>query len=261
MVAVPAVALLIIGWTTYPRWLADQALELIQRPDVPSHRIALVTALWADQMRARAVRDTTYTRDVLHEVIQTVEQTGRFPALDTLGIAFGPDGEELAGISKDIVLIVPSSTAQGFSPEGKADAGDYSSVAFRPEKSGLAVGTRAGKLLVWDNPASGPREIQNAHSQTVTCVAYSPKGNLLATGSEDTTILVRDADTRKIKLGPLKANGRINRIAFSPDGKYLAAATSGEYRGLGQSGVRTAKLSGGRHGKPGSEISAATNAP
>ncbi len=155
-----------------------------------------------------------------------------------LGVAFSPDGKQLAAVQPDGAVYLWDLPAKSFiSALSLADLADLGSggvrsLAFSPDGKLLAIVGVNGAVRLW-NPATGqptsipfPASIRSGGG--VNGVAFSPDSKLLATADIDGTVRLWNPATGQPASAPISADtgpgGGVNGVAFSPDGKNLATA-------------------------------------
>src|SRR5439155_10308828 len=114
------------------------------------------------------------------------------------GVAFSPDGEQIASASTDgfvklwrvqtseVLLTVPRSWSDDNVPCGTV-------LAFRPDGQQLATAGgnydfTPGDIQLWDIRSGKEVFTLRGHTALVTCVAFSPDGQRLVSGSNDHTV-------------------------------------------------------------------------
>jgi WD40 repeat protein/serine/threonine protein kinase/DNA-binding XRE family transcriptional regulator len=140
------------------------------------------------------------------------------------GIAFSPDGKQLATLDTAQVVVWDATTGQRlFSLPGKSIGQSINHIRFSPDGQRLAVANMDGVPKVWD--LATQTEVISLTGHTAICdgIAYSPDGTRLATGSEDGVVKIWDTNNDEI-LFTFEPGGVIHSVAFSPDGTRLAAA-------------------------------------
>jgi eukaryotic-like serine/threonine-protein kinase len=127
------------------------------------------------------------------------------------GLAFSPDGDELAAATNSGTVWRVNTTTLEANPVGRhADAAI--AVAWGPS---LASGSRSHDMIIWTEPPA-----LRFHSHEVRAVAWSPDG-VLASGDRDGRLYLWK-DGREVSRfdGP----GVVRHLTFSPDGRWLAAS-------------------------------------
>jgi len=202
-------------------------------------QIALARQLAAQAELVRRQRAYLLVRSVL----LAVESLRRFPTLEgdqalryglallprpmarmqhggwVYSVAFSPDGNWLAGGSKDgTARIWEVATGQSYIIQHE---GPVVAVVFSPNGRWLATGSSDGTASVW----SGRWKVASMwHKGPVRAIAFSPDGKWLATGSEDGTAQVWDAATGQ-RVACMQHEGTVRAVAFSPDGWWLATGS------------------------------------
>jgi len=140
------------------------------------------------------------------------------------GVAFSPDGAQMASASDDGTVRVwdVASGAELLVMEHP----DYvNSVAYHPDGTVLASACDDGIVRVWDAAAGIERLAVEAHDGYVYNVTFSPDGTRLASSSSDMLVKVWDAATGDA-LATLEGHtSPVRGEAFSPDGTRLATAS------------------------------------
>jgi WD40 repeat protein/transcriptional regulator with XRE-family HTH domain len=141
-----------------------------------------------------------------------------------MGLAFSPDGTQLASVSMDgtvkIWSLLPGAETVAVS---SAPASFGTRVAFSSNGTMFATNGGDGSATLWDAQTGESRLTLQGHSMEVLSVAFSADGTHFATGSLDGTAILWDTATGK-KLFTLTAheNG-VRDLAFSLDGNLLAS--------------------------------------
>ena len=142
-----------------------------------------------------------------------------------MGLAFNPDGKQLASASLDGTVKVWSLLNGA---ETVVVAGPVASfgtrVAFSPDGSVFATNGGDGSVTLWDAKSGEARRILQGHSMEVLSLAFSPGGVRLASGSLDGTAILWDTATgKKLLTLDAHANG-VRDLAFSLNGDLLASS-------------------------------------
>src|SRR6202012_2993514 len=188
------------------------------------------------------------------------------PAGSVSGVAFSPDGSELAASSKDYKVWLWRVKPGRAVPDGTLTGAVnwVNTLAFSPDGRSLAAGTSGAKVLIW---SLATRQVTAGlpHPQPVTSVtwdgldriaaagadgtvslwalpsavlaigsaptqlAYAPGGGTLAVGGDGSVQLWDTASHTLLASRPLPATTYANATTFSPakaDGKLLAVAVS-----------------------------------
>jgi eukaryotic-like serine/threonine-protein kinase len=143
------------------------------------------------------------------------------------GIAFSPDGRQLASAGNDLVKVWDFADGrQRLALAGHTD--QPREVAFSPDGSRLASSSVDGTVRVWDVATGRPPLILRGHTREVQGVAFSPDGALIASAGLDRTARVWDARDGRPLRTLATGSTDIAPLAFSPDGRRLATACVGK---------------------------------
>ena len=148
------------------------------------------------------------------------------------GVAWHPDGDELASCSIDgqIILWDAGSEQQVKRLAPGTKRGALFSLEFSPDGHSLAIaGVEVPSLNAWaqvlEAPSLSVRMELPGHSKRLSCLAYSRDGQRLATAAADGTAKVWLADPLPPYLSLEGHDQPVSTVAFSPDGNYLATGS------------------------------------
>jgi eukaryotic-like serine/threonine-protein kinase len=151
-----------------------------------------------------------------------------------IGVAFSPDGHELAcGCSRPNPVVklwvgTPLSAGEGNDPAlsviGHVEP--VVRVGFSPDCKVLVSASRDGTAKVWNAITGREMFTFRGHSAIVCAVAFSPDGQRVASGSWDGTVLIWNASSGHVVYTLRGQADFVYDVAFSPDGKFLASAHS-----------------------------------
>jgi WD40 repeat protein/transcriptional regulator with XRE-family HTH domain len=138
------------------------------------------------------------------------------------GVAFSPDGQELAAASKDgnvYLWRLPGGRAVA---DGKLTGATnwVNTVAFSPDGRSVAAGTSDASVLVWDL-ATKTLSATMAHPQPVTGVTWDGSGRVVAAGADGTVSLW------SLPGDVIDTGYKPTELAYSQDGATLAVAGNG----------------------------------
>jgi WD40 repeat protein len=146
----------------------------------------------------------------------------RGPGGPVSGVAFSPNGRELAASSKDFKVwlwrLAGRRTARAGTLTGATNW--VNTVAFSPDGKSVAAGTSAANVLVWSVQTAKLTAIL-PHPQPVTSVTWDGTARVVA-GGADGTVSLWSLPTNVLMTGDPPTN-----VAYAPDGSTLAVGGSG----------------------------------
>jgi WD40 repeat protein len=146
----------------------------------------------------------------------------RGPAASVSGVAFSPDGRELAASSKDFKVWLWRVAADRAIPDGALTGATNwaNTVAFSPDGRSLAAGTSVANVLVW-NMSTRKLTATLPHPQPVTSVAWDGAGRVVAAGADGTVSLWA------LPSMVLATGSAPTQLAYGPGGRTLAVGGVG----------------------------------
>ncbi|MBN9125397.1 MAG: hypothetical protein J0I60_11860 [Nitrosospira sp.] len=159
-----------------------------------------------------------------------------------LGVAFNPEGDQMASAGQDGSIRIWGEKTPGFSfaqlelaldPSlPAAGRGNITAIAISPNGELIAAGDQNGNVYLWQRPAISPLPVSlpplsiwPAHTGAVHGLAYVQAGGrpILVSGGDDG--VVKRWDTAHNAIDMKDNAGPIRSIAVSPDGKTLVAGS------------------------------------
>jgi WD40 repeat protein/serine/threonine protein kinase len=196
----------------------------------PLHGNRLPTLAWHPMRNLIAAihSDESGHHVSLSSVDGTRQLATAIPVANANDLRFSPDGQRIAVLGSDRVLIISTKNGEQVAPISSGN-GSIADAAFVSANSVRIVSIEDGRLLIRDsNSNSKPRFVENGPSPIVNA-AISRDGAVIATASADRTIQLWNAIDGRDLLGQ-KLTGHVDMIAaltFSPDGRRLASAGMG----------------------------------
>ena len=145
--------------------------------------------------------------------------TGR---ADILGLAFSPDGMQLASGASDGMAKVWDPIAKTERLTFLHQKETVTTLAFSPDGKTLASSGKDGMIRLWDVEGGKLRSKLEGHEGLVRSLALSPDGKLLASAGRDGTLNLWDFKSGKVLATMQEGVLGFQVVAFSPDGKTLA---------------------------------------
>ena len=145
------------------------------------------------------------------------------PVIDSMNdVAFSPDGDLLAGISRLATLYLWNMPSGSEVFHLQAQTGEASAVAFSPDGTTIATAGLDG-ATVWST--SGTKLATMTGGGKAESVAFSPDGRTLATGGDDGIARIWDVTTGQQIVALSGHSDFVDGVAFSPDGTELATVS------------------------------------
>ena len=185
-------------------------------------------------LEALETADTMEARNALHQSLPELHLLRTIPAHEggAPGVAFSPDGKQLASLGVDAVTKIWDAASGQLLQEMPGDAGEIGyNLVYSPDGTRLAA-TFISHVLLWD-VASGERLLTfpGETTGTVRRLAFSPDGKRLAVASMDGLPRVWDVTGSALPEAPLLSltghDQPCEAITFSPDGRRLATGDFG----------------------------------
>ncbi len=147
----------------------------------------------------------------------------RAPHCPDLGIAFAPDGRELAGLGTEGKVRLWGCATGAARPLHDLSALRATAFAFAPDGERIAVGCNPGLVLLFDRRGRQRRRL-TASTPYVFCLGSSPDGRFLAVGAYGGNGNRLFDLSGRVSAGAPWLPGRVAvRLAFAPDGRHLYA--------------------------------------
>jgi WD40 repeat protein/basic membrane lipoprotein Med (substrate-binding protein (PBP1-ABC) superfamily)/DNA-binding SARP family transcriptional activator len=196
------------------RWLA-LALSMVLL-------VAMVSAFFAVQQRARAEREThiATARGLAAAAINNLDVDPELSILLALEAVSETDSADLPVEPEAENALHHALTASRVELVLRGHTRRVSNLAFSPDGTRLATASQDGTVQVW-NTSTG----ENLHVFSVeggfSDVAFSPDGTRLITAGDDGRLIVWDRTTGEQLLAVHAARFRVLSCAFSPDGTRI----------------------------------------
>lgn len=166
------------------------------------------------------------TETALHLAVQAsrIQRTIQTDEMTVVGIAFSPDGRQLAtGNYSSVVRIYDRASGKEQLTLSGHTAG-INMVKYSPDGARVATASDDGTAKVWNSQSGQEIFTLHGHEGFVSGVAFSPDGKRLATISQDGTAHLWDAATGENLLILAASEESLRDLAFSPDGSRLVTA-------------------------------------
>ncbi|MEJ2302091.1 MAG: protein kinase [Anaerolineales bacterium] len=141
------------------------------------------------------------------------------------GVAFSPDGKQLAVAGSDRNVIVWDMDTGQEVLTLKGHSGDVNHIAYSPDGMLIATASEDSTARIWDTVSGEVLWTISDHTEFVQHVVFSPDGTRLVTTSSIGEVFVWDVDARE-RVATLSGHSdNVTYASFSPDGANLATAS------------------------------------
>ncbi|MFJ2649897.1 hypothetical protein ACIO1C_24645 [Streptomyces sp. NPDC087420] len=195
------------------------------------------SALEADPRQARLLALRAYTtaptaeaETVLRQAVADDRLTLTLPGNRgrALGVAFSPDGRQLADTSTDGTVRVwqwANGRVAGSTPRVlRGHGGEAWSPEFSPDGRYLVTAGLDGTVRVWVLGGTAKPLVLHGHKGPVWTVAFSPDGRQIASAGDDGTVRIWDAQGKGVPTILRGHEGAAVGVAFDPQGRRLASS-------------------------------------
>ncbi|WP_406490579.1 hypothetical protein OHB06_00865 [Streptomyces sp. NBC_01604] len=195
------------------------------------------SALKADPRQARLLARRAYSAAPTAEAEAVLRQAAADDRLITmlpgnrgraLGVAFSPDGRQLADTSTDGTVRVwqwAGGRIAGRTPRVlRGHEGEAWSPAFSPDGRNLATAGLDGTVRVWALGSTATPLVLHGHKGPVWTVAFSPDGRQIASAGDDGTVRIWDARGEGTPTILRGQEGPAVGVAFDPQRRRLASS-------------------------------------
>jgi WD40 repeat protein len=154
----------------------------------------------------------------------TGTQLAVFSNDDAIGVAYSPDGTQIAATNGHLGRILDAHTGSTLAVLS-GHGGNVMSIVYSPNGAQVATSSYDKTARTWDAHSGASLAVLTGHGARVLFATYSPDGNHLATASFDKTARIWDARTGA-QLAVLSGHDQtVCGTAYSPDGQRLATAS------------------------------------
>lgn len=140
------------------------------------------------------------------------------------GLAFSPDGRQLASANHDFSTILWDVKTGRLVQRLQGHQDQVRSVAFNPSGTRVVTGGYDKTVRIWDLHSGKQVRVLKGHEKPILAVAVSPDGASILSGGFDKIARLWDFETgREIRTFRGHTDA-INSVAFAPDGRHLLTA-------------------------------------
>lgn len=140
-------------------------------------------------------------------------------------IAFSPNGDRFASVSKDNIIRVWDTSNGMCLLSFQGHVAQINSVAFSPDNKQIITSSNDKTIRLWDTVSGKELMTYSGHTHTVFSAVFNKDGNRIVSASMDKTVRVWDTKSGKELQSFVGHSSRVYSAHFSPDGKRIVSSS------------------------------------